>query len=162
MGVNRLSNSCPKSAISVSEMAMEIGLSRSRFYGLMEGGKFPPPIYDLKTRRPFYDERLQDICLQIRQTGIAYDNCRIMFNTIRQKPNERPQTAHVAQTVESETHDTHNDHDDLVEALAEMGVKTTSQQIDAAIKNIYPDGHNDIDEGVLLADLFRVLRNKGQ
>ena len=162
MGVNKLSNSCQKTAISVSEMAQAIGLSRSRFYGLMEEGKFPPPIYSLRTKRPFYDERLQEICLLIRQTGIAYDNSRIMFNACRQRPPKRAQTAHVTQTVESETHDTHNDHDDFVEALAEMGVKATSQQIDAAIKELHPDGQDDIDEGVLLRDLFRFLRNKGQ
>ena len=160
MGVNKLSNSCQKTAISVSDMAMAIGLSRSRFYRLMEDGKFPSPIYDLRTRKPFYDERLQEICLLIRQTGIAYDNCRIMFNACRQKPHKSPQAANVAQKIEPTTDDAPNENNDLVEALQEMGVKATSQQIDVAIKEIYPDGQNDIDEGVLLGDLFRFLRKK--
>jgi ACT domain-containing protein len=36
-----------KSAVSVCEMARLVGLSRSRFYELVEAGVFPSPIYDL-------------------------------------------------------------------------------------------------------------------
>jgi len=52
-----------KAAVSVSEMARIVGLSRSRFYGLVNEGVFPPPVYDLRTRRPFYDLDLQQRCL---------------------------------------------------------------------------------------------------
>lgn len=51
-----------KAAVSVSEMARMMGLSRSRFYQLI-GSALPFPIYDVATRRPIYDQQLQQTCL---------------------------------------------------------------------------------------------------
>ena len=159
MTVDKQSNSFPRAGISVLEMAKTLGLSRSRFYQLMGSGKIPCPIYDVKTRRPFYDQKLQEICLKIKQTGIAYDNTIIMFNTARQTTQKRPQKPDVTQTIESPTD---NKYSDIVEALAEMGVRTNVEAVGKAIKQIYPNGQDDVDEGVMLRDLFRHLRNKGQ
>ena len=47
-----------------------------------------------------------------------------------------------------------------MEALKEMGVQATCKQIDSAMKALYPDGHDGIDEGVQFRDLFRHLRNQ--
>ena len=160
MTVDNASNSGRKSAVSVLEMARMMGLSRSRFYQLMGSGKIPAPVYNPKTRRPFYDQTLQEICLKIQQTGVAYDNTIIMFNITRQKTHKRSEKADVNQKIESSMN---NEHNDIVEALQEMGVRTNAEAVDAAIKEIYPDGQpNDIDDGVLLRELFRHLRNKGQ
>ena len=157
MTVDNASNSCRKSAVSVLEMARIMGLSRSRFYQLMGSGKIPAPVYNPKTRRPFYDQTLQKICLKIKQTGIAYDNTIIMFNTARQTTQKRPQKPDVTQTIESPTD---NKYSDIVEALAEMGVRTNVEAVGKAIKQIYPNGQDDVDEGVMLRDLFRHLRKK--
>ena len=160
MTAPKVSNSCRKAAVSVSRMSSLLGLSRSRFYQLVGEGKFPPPIYNIRTRRPCYSRDLQEICLLIRQTGIAFDNTTIMFNTRRHKTHKRPQQPHVAQKVASAEVEIPNDYNDILEALREMGVQTTSDQITAAIKELYPDGPKDIDEGVMLKELFRFLRKK--
>ncbi len=48
-----------KAAVTVAEMARMVGLSRARFYQLQDAGIFPLPLYDVSTRRPFYDEEAQ-------------------------------------------------------------------------------------------------------
>jgi hypothetical protein len=54
-----------KAVVTVSEMARMVGLSRARFYQLVEAGVFPPPVYCVSTRRPMYVEELQTICLTV-------------------------------------------------------------------------------------------------
>jgi hypothetical protein len=66
--------------ITVTEMAERTGLSRDRFYDLVRAGAFPPPVYRLETRRPFYPPDLQEICLSVRQTGIGFDGSPVLFN----------------------------------------------------------------------------------
>ena len=48
-----------KTAISVTEMSKDLGLSRARFYQLLNQGIFPKPLYSEETKRPFYDLELQ-------------------------------------------------------------------------------------------------------
>ena len=53
-----------KAAVTVSEMARMLGMSRSRFYQLM-GSTFPSPIRD-DNGRPYFDEEGQRTCLEVR------------------------------------------------------------------------------------------------
>ena len=53
-----------KCVVSVLEMASMVGLSRQRFYQLM-GSAFPWPLYSTTTKRPFYSEEMQRICLEV-------------------------------------------------------------------------------------------------
>jgi hypothetical protein len=48
-----------KVAVSVSEMARLVGLSRARFYQLIGTGTFPAPSYDPGSGRPYYDHEQQ-------------------------------------------------------------------------------------------------------
>jgi hypothetical protein len=76
--------SCQKAVYSVSETAHSVGLSRARFYQLVEAGVFPTPIYDIRTRRPYYTAELQEICKKIRQTNIGQNGLPILFYSPRQ------------------------------------------------------------------------------
>ena len=67
-----------KAAVSVAEMARMVGLSRARFYQLV-GSAFPPPVYDVSTKRPFYDELLQESCLEVRRRNCGIDGKPILF-----------------------------------------------------------------------------------
>jgi hypothetical protein len=51
--------------ITVAAMARRVRLSRARFYRLMREGAIPKPSRNRKTKRPFYDERGQRLCLLI-------------------------------------------------------------------------------------------------
>ena len=72
-----------QSICSVTELAKKLRLSRARFYQLHNTGVFPPPVYCLYTKRPFYPMDLQEKCLKIRKTGIGYNGRPIIFNSKR-------------------------------------------------------------------------------
>ena len=61
-----------KAAVTVAEMGRMCGLSRARFYQLI-GATFPMPVYDVATRRPFYDEEAQKVCLEVRRRNCGID-----------------------------------------------------------------------------------------
>jgi len=65
---------------SVTAMALQVGLSRARFYQLVKAGVFPQPRYSPRTRRPFYPLDLQKKCLEIRKTGIDLPGQPVVFN----------------------------------------------------------------------------------
>lgn len=67
-----------KQAVSIAEMAKMVGLSRGRFYQLV-GTTFPPPIYDVRTRRPFYPPDLQAVCLEVRRRNFGIDGRPVLF-----------------------------------------------------------------------------------
>src|SRR3974377_1539779 len=69
-----------KSVITVSEMADLCQLSRSRFYDLIEAGVFPKPVQHPSSKRPMYDRKLQEKCLEIRETGIGMNGQPVLFN----------------------------------------------------------------------------------
>ena len=53
-------------------MAKLVGLSRQRFHQLMKEGVFPPPVYDIATRRPHYTEEMQQVCMTVgRRTSAS-------------------------------------------------------------------------------------------
>ena len=70
-----------KEMISVTEMINEIKLSRARFYQLLKQGVFPPPIYDIRTKRPMYDINLQKACIQVKQSGRGVNGQYMLFYT---------------------------------------------------------------------------------
>src|SRR6202521_3669747 len=67
-----------KTAVTVAEMARMCGLSRARFYQLI-GSAFPWPVYNVATKRPFFDEEAQRICLEVRRRNCGVDGKAILF-----------------------------------------------------------------------------------
>jgi hypothetical protein len=51
--------------VTVAAMARRVRLSRARFYRLMREGVIPKPSRNPKTKRPFYGQRGQRLCLCI-------------------------------------------------------------------------------------------------
>src|SRR5262245_65689935 len=75
-----------KAAVSVSEMARMVGLSRARFYQLVEAGVFPAPVYDVSTRRPMYVEELQTACLEVRRRNCGVNGKPVLFYSRGRRP----------------------------------------------------------------------------
>ena len=50
----RLHENSEKAAVTVSEAAALCGLSRTHFHSLIKAGVFPPPCYDIRTRKPLF------------------------------------------------------------------------------------------------------------
>jgi hypothetical protein len=122
-------------------MAREVGLSRARFYQLVEAGVFPPPVRS-GTRRPFYDPDLQQKCLQTRQTGVGFNGQPVLFNQRRSSSKARK--------------DPKGQYDGFVAALRNMGLKVNASDVKRAIQAMYPAGQGQgQDQSQVLRDLFQ-------
>jgi hypothetical protein len=133
-------------------MSHILDLSRSRFYQLLDEGIFPPPLYDVRTRRPFYSAELQQLCCEIKESGLGFNGQFILFYSPRTKPNTPRK-----HTVKSNTTDTQ--YKEYIETLQNMGLNCTASQVSNAIDKLFPDGLENIDQGVVIRDLFRYIKN---
>ena len=140
-----------KSVVSVSEMSRMVGLSRQRFHQL-RGTTFPEPDYHEETKRPFYDEDKQTICLQVKQSNCGVDGKPILFYARRndvgvprkaRKPTTKPKT---------------NKHAHIVDGLKALGLSVAAQQVDTAIKNLFPDGTKQVDDAEIVRSVFLHLQ----
>ena len=146
-----------KIVVSVSDMAKMVGLSRARFYQLI-GSAFPHPLYHVATRRPFYDDELQAVCLEVRKRNCGVDGKPLLFysrrvaTTVTTKP---PRSV----TKRSPAKPTNN-HAGLITGLAALGFDATTAQVESAVSTIYPNGLADIAQGEVLRAVFLYLRRQ--
>jgi hypothetical protein len=139
-----------KQAVTVSEMARMVGLSRARFYQLI-GSAFPYPVYNVSTRRPFFDEDLQRVCLEVRRRNCGIDGKPILFYSRRlDLPTPKKQISNGRSASPKTTK-----HRSLIVGLAGLGLSgITDQQVEAALLKLYPEGADGVDEATLLRALF--------
>jgi len=133
-------------------MASALELSRARFYQLLDSGILPQPIYDIRTKRPYYDLELQEQCLRVKATGVGTNGRYVLFYNPRKKTQEGTQKPAKKKTAK---------HQDLTETLAAMGLEVTEEQVESALKELYPDGTNGQDQGLVVRELFRLLKRNG-
>src|SRR4051794_1197172 len=88
-----------KVAATVREVCRLVRLSKARFYELQQAGVFPPPVYDLRTRRPHYTEELQRLCVQIRETGLAANGQPVIFYQQRRQYSRPKRTRNAKATA---------------------------------------------------------------
>ena len=84
--------SMSKTIVSVAEMARMVGLSRARFYQLVREGIFPTPVYDVTTRRPFFTEEMQDICMGVKKRNCGANGKPILFYAARHPLGQQPRS----------------------------------------------------------------------
>ncbi len=143
-----------KQAVSVAEMARMVGLSRARFYQLVVGGTFPSPVYDVRSRRPYYPADLQAMCLEVRRRNFGIDGKPILFYARRMviAPSVPKRAAKKPAPVNDQ-------HDDLIDGLRALGLMTvTTAQVGAAVTQLYPNGVNGTDEGEVLRAVFLAIK----
>lgn len=136
--------------VSVAEMARMVGLSRSRFYQLV-GTTFPFPLYDVATRRPFYDEELQQVCLDVRRRNVGIDGKPMFFHCRggnAPMPKRTPKTAKPNQYV------------DLREGLEALGLTATVEQVAVSMRFLYPNGVGFATEDDVLRTVFLHLKRQ--
>lgn len=140
-----------RSIVNVSQMARMVGLSRQRFWQLACEGVFLLPVYDLRTKRPFYDNQMQATNLHVRQTNFGLNNRPILFYA-RRTPMESRSTE--PRTKRSDSSKAAPKHESLLEGLKQLGMMSvTTAQIDAALQQTYPEGQPS-DEGEVLRTIF--------
>jgi len=138
-----------KAIISISEMAQTVQLSRARFYQLLEQGFFPKPLIDERSKRPYYDLELQQKCLECKQSGIGADSSIMLFYSPRKNGTVPRKTEKKTDPFITE----------LVETLESMGLSVSEKQVQQGLIEIYPDGTDDVEQGVVIRELFRHLKS---
>ena len=145
-----------RAAVTVSEMAELVELSRARFYELI-GTAFPHPVYDVITRRPLYDHELRDSCLEVRRTGRGIDGRPVLFNRKRQTnsvnktpvPGKQP-------TVPKDVVPA-----DILDGLKALGLGSVQpDQVRIAIDQLFPNGTESVDQGEVIRQVFVFLMKK--
>jgi len=141
-----------KVAVTVAEMARMCGLGRSRFYQLI-GTAFPHPLYSVSNRRPFYDELMQKVCLEVRRRNCGIDGKAILFyaKPINRVPSIK-KTSKVVPLVDA----------DLMEGLKALGMVASPSHVRDAMKTLYPSGANGVDSVSMLRAVFIHLKSKEQ
>jgi len=141
--------SITKQIVSMTEIAKMVQLSRARFYQLLEQGFFPKPLYDERSKRPYYDLALQKKILEARQSGIGVDNSFMLFYSPRKNGTTSSQKKKQVDPMVKE----------LAETLQEMGLDTTVKQVEQGLSEIYHGGV-DQEQGVVIRELFRYLKSE--
>ena len=139
-----------KQIFSVSEICQMLQLSRSRYYQLVNSGFFPKPLHDDRSKRPYYDLKLQKEIVECRQSGIGVDGSYMLFYSSRKKET-------VAQVRKKRTDPVVIE---LTETLESMGLDVTIEQVQQGLTEIYPDGTDEVAQGVVIRELFRCLKQK--
>jgi len=141
-----------ESPMTVAEMAAKVGLSRDRFYDLIRSGIFPPPLYRLDTRRPFYPHELQEICLSVRRTGKGFNGQPVIFN---QTASARRLTCSLPDKGSAKQRDTRRNHK-LAAKLRYLGLQhVTAELVTGALANCLADNTDQLDESDILQRLVR-------
>ena len=138
-----------KAIVSITEISKMCNLSRARFYQLLEQGFFPKPLKDDRSNRPYYDLELQQKVLECRQSGIGSDGSFMLFYSPRKNGTSSPKKKQVDPVVK-----------ELTETLESMGLETTVKRVQQGLSEIYPDGMDDQEQGVVIRELFRYLKSE--
>lgn len=143
-----------KAVVTVAEMARMCGLSRARFYQLTKEGVFPMPLYRIDNRRPLYTDEMQEVCLEVRRRNCGINGKPVMFYA------RRVETPTVAKTKKRSTTKS-SKHVELIEGLQSLGLTNAKgSDVDAALKQCFPNGHDGVDEGTILRSIFLHLKRQ--
>jgi hypothetical protein len=164
MPVRSTTGTCPKAAISVSEMARLCDLSRGHFNHLVRSGVMPQPQYSLRNRRPFYDREQQEVCLAVKATNTGADGQYVVFYVRRGRAADPPAGRAGRRPTAArppEPPPAHPAHPELIEGLRSLGMGAVSPgQVEAAVRACYPAGHAGAEEGAVLREVWRYLRRQ--
>lgn len=149
--MNTKKMSINKPIVSISEVCEMVGLSRARYYQLIESGFFPKPLQDERSKRPYYDLELQKKILECRQSGIGANGSFMLFYSPRK--NGTTTSSQKKQKVDPIVKE-------LTETLEGMGLETTVEQVQQGLAEIYPDGTKTVEQGVVIRELFRFIKQK--
>ena len=148
-----LSNSATKTAVSVTEMAAMMGLARARLYQLIRKGKLPTPDIEEGSKRPYYNEDKQRQCLEVRRRNCGIDGKPIMFYARRRDVGVSRKKVEQAKPVTSP-------HADLIDQLGVMGITATAAQVDAVVKELFPNGTTSVPQEEVFRAVFLRIRSQ--
>jgi len=149
-------NEVQKAAVSVSEMARMVGLSRARFYQLLGEGVFPKPKYDPSNNRPYFDEEAQAECILVKRRNVGINGKVVIFYAGRHPLTGQPKRPSKPKTKPKPT----SEYTDLIESLSCLGMSATSQQVEAAVAECFPEGIQKLESGEVVRTIFLHLKRQ--
>jgi hypothetical protein len=145
-----------KAGVSVAEMARLLGLSRSRFYQL-QGSTFPVPVYAIASRRPFFTEAQQQVCLEVRRRNCGIDGKPVLFYARRQH------SVPIRTPYRSANNGPRKNPDiaGLLDGLNALGLTTaTAARVQEVTTQLFPNGTGDIEQREVLRAVFLYLKRQ--
>jgi hypothetical protein len=142
--------SISKQIFSITEVAMNCNLSRARFYQLLGTGFFPKPLHDDRSKRPYYNLDLQQKCQECRQSGVGIDGSFMLFYSPRKKET-KPRAFKTVNLTDLKCKE-------FVETLNSMGLDCPDKEVSIALSELYPEGTEGQDQGVVIRELYRHLK----
>jgi len=139
-----------KSVVSVAEMARMCSLSRARFYQLVNEGIFPHPVYDVFTRRPFFTEEMQAVCLEVRRKNCGVNGRPILFCSAR---SQAPKIAGKPKLEKGR-------HVELLAGLKALGLEATALEVENIVSKLFPNGVELLDQGQVIRQVFLELKRQ--
>ena len=133
--------------ITLQELCEQLGISKTRYYQLQKKGVFPAP--QRAGNRPVFDTNLAHQCSEVVRTRTGVNGEPVLFNAKRKQDSVQKRPAPVK-----------GKHDDLIAALASLGLTVTKEQVAAAVHSL-PDNGTDLDEAALVKAVFLVLKKQG-
>jgi len=148
-----------KTIATVRDVCALVGLSPARFYQLIQAGIMPPPVYDISTRRPFYNEEGQLQCLEVRRRNCGINGKPVLFYARR---TPAPASAPKPPARKHHAAAPHKDrHDGLVEAMKGLGLAgATAAQVSKAMKELFPKGADVTPEPEVIRAVFLHLKRQ--
>ena len=147
-------NEPTKVAVSVADMARMVGLSRARFYQLMESGVFPRPERHSETGRPFFGEDQQTVVLAVRRRNCGINGQPVLFYARRLPTGPTPAKPRRGKPVPKVEPDA-----DLIAALNALGLAGVSApRVADAVGEIFPNGTTGVDESEVVRAVFLRLK----
>ena len=129
------------------------GLSRARFYQLQRAGIFPPPLYDVATCGPIYDDEMQMICLEVRRRNFGVNGKPILFYARHDPLAPKPRAKTPAPKKDQ--------YPELMESLQSLGLaNVTVAEVGATVKELYPNGTAEANQADVVRAVFLHLRRK--
>ena len=154
------STSTTKAAVSVSQMAEMLELSRGRLYELIGKGVFYPPVYGITNRRPFFPQDAQEANLRVRADQIGANGQYVIFYEHRPRQYRRqPHSPTTSRRQNSAAPRQINVTPSLMSGLRSLGMTDVSRPtIEQALAECYPDGTGETDDSTVLRTVYRHLR----
>jgi hypothetical protein len=132
--------------ITLQELCDQLGISKTRYYQLQRKGVFPAP--QRAGNRPVFDTTLAQQCVDVVRSRVGINGEPVLFNAKRKQDAVQKRPASVK-----------GKHDDLIAALASLGLSPTVEQVTAAIAML-PNNGSDMDEPALIKAVFLHLKKQ--
>lgn len=144
-----------KSAVSVTELSSMIGLSRARVYQLIRTGFLPTPDVDPVTRRPFFGEEAQRLSLEVRLKNRGINQKTLLFYS-RRRDLGHPKSA--VRSAKPQVNN--NQYADLIDLLSQAKMVVSAAQVEAVVKQEFPQGIEGLDPSVVFIAVLKRLRSQ--